>query len=176
MKPFERRLLSELMKNSRRSDRELARALGISQPTVTRLRGKLEKMGVIKEYTMIPDFNKLGYGLMSFTCVKMKQGLKSEEEKEFHEYFSKFEKEHPHAELISVKGMGLNKDYAFISFFKDYSTYSEIIRFSKAVPYSDINETQSFLVDLTDTGLRKVLSMSSIAKDILIQEKEKDLT
>jgi DNA-binding Lrp family transcriptional regulator len=173
MKPVERRLLSELMKNSRRSDRELARVLGISQPTVTRLRGKLEKMGVIKEYTMIPDFNKLGYDLMSFTCVKMKQGLNSEEEQEFHKYFSKFEKEHPHAELISVKGMGLNKDYAFVGFFKDYSTYSEINRLSKTVPYSDINETQSFLVNLKDTGLRKVLSMSSIAKDTLIQEKQR---
>jgi DNA-binding Lrp family transcriptional regulator len=32
----ELRLISELMQNSRRSDRELARALGISQPTVTR--------------------------------------------------------------------------------------------------------------------------------------------
>jgi DNA-binding Lrp family transcriptional regulator len=173
MKPVERRLLSELMKNSRRSDRELARVLGISQPTVTRLRGKLEKMGVIKEYTMIPDFNKLGYDLMSFTCVKMKQGLNSEEEQEFHKYFSKFEKEHPHAELISVKGMGLNKDYAFVSFFKDFSTYCEINRLSKAVPYSDINETESFLVNLKDTGLRKVLSLSSIAKDTLIQEKER---
>jgi DNA-binding Lrp family transcriptional regulator len=172
MKPVERRLLSELMKNSRRSDRELARALGISQPTVTRLRGKLEKMGVIKEYTIIPDFNKLGYDLMSFTCVKMKQGLKSEEEQEFHNFLSKFEKEHPHAELISVKGLGLNKDYAFVSFFKDFSTYVEINRLSKAVPYSDINEVQSFLVDLRDKGLRKVLSMSSIAKDTQIQQKE----
>ncbi len=130
-------------------------------------------MGVIKEYTMIPDFNKLGYDLMSFTCVKMKQGLNSEEEKEFHKYVSKFEKEHPHAELISVKGIGLNKDYAFVSFFKDFSTYCEINRLSRAVPYSDINEAQSFLVDLRDTGLRKVLSMSSIAKDTLIQEKER---
>jgi DNA-binding Lrp family transcriptional regulator len=40
------------MKNSRRSDRELALVLGISQPTVTRLRTRLEKEGIIKEYTM----------------------------------------------------------------------------------------------------------------------------
>jgi DNA-binding Lrp family transcriptional regulator len=49
MKDIERRLISELMKNSRRSDRELAKALGTSQPTITR--GKLEREGIIKEYT-----------------------------------------------------------------------------------------------------------------------------
>jgi DNA-binding Lrp family transcriptional regulator len=48
------------MKNSRKSDRQLARAIGTSQPTVTRIRSRLEKEGYIKEYTMIPDFGKLG--------------------------------------------------------------------------------------------------------------------
>jgi len=37
-KDIEMRLLSELMKNSHRSDRELARTLKTSQPTVTRTR------------------------------------------------------------------------------------------------------------------------------------------
>jgi DNA-binding Lrp family transcriptional regulator len=57
----ELRLISELMKNSRRSDRELGKVLGISQPTVSRMIKKLEKEGVIKEYNMMPDFAKLGY-------------------------------------------------------------------------------------------------------------------
>ncbi len=43
MKDVEFRLVSELMKNSRRSDRELARVLGISQPTVSRMLRKLKK-------------------------------------------------------------------------------------------------------------------------------------
>jgi DNA-binding Lrp family transcriptional regulator len=43
MKDIERRLVSELMINSRRSDRQLAKALAVSQPTVTRVRAKLEK-------------------------------------------------------------------------------------------------------------------------------------
>ena len=43
MKDFELKLISELMKNSRRSDRELAKILQVSQPTVTRVRTKLEK-------------------------------------------------------------------------------------------------------------------------------------
>lgn len=66
LKAIELRLVSELMKNSRRSDRELARALGVSQPTVSRMISRLEKEGIIKEYTMIPDFKKLGYNILGF--------------------------------------------------------------------------------------------------------------
>jgi len=43
MKEIELKLVSELMKNSRRSDRELSKVLGVSQPTVTRLRSRLKK-------------------------------------------------------------------------------------------------------------------------------------
>ena len=78
MKHIELQLISELMKNSRRSDRELAKALGVSQPTVSRLIKKLEKDGFIKEYTIVPDFHKLGYELLALTFVELKKGLDQE--------------------------------------------------------------------------------------------------
>jgi DNA-binding MarR family transcriptional regulator len=40
------RLFFELIKNSKRSDRDLARILDISQPIVTRLRKVLEKEAI----------------------------------------------------------------------------------------------------------------------------------
>jgi len=46
------KLLFALIKNSKRSDRDLAKTLGFSQPTVTRLRQTLEKEAV-KQYTLI---------------------------------------------------------------------------------------------------------------------------
>jgi len=64
MKDIELRLIAELMKDSRKSDRELAKVIGVSQPTITRIRTRLEKSGVIREYTIIPDFSQLGYTLM----------------------------------------------------------------------------------------------------------------
>ena len=73
MKDFELRLIAELMKNSRRSDRELATALRVSQPTVSRTIKKLEKEGYIKEYTMIPDFKKLGYEMIGITSLKVEE-------------------------------------------------------------------------------------------------------
>ena len=42
LKDVELRLISELIKDSRRSDRELAKAIGVSQPTVSRVRVRLE--------------------------------------------------------------------------------------------------------------------------------------
>jgi DNA-binding Lrp family transcriptional regulator len=69
LKDVEIRIIAELMKNSRRSDRELAKVLGVSQPTITRTRTSLESQGLI-EYTAVPDFARLGYELLVFTLVK----------------------------------------------------------------------------------------------------------
>ena len=48
-KELPQQLLRELLKNSKRSDRELSKILGVSQPTITRARTKLVNEGVIKE-------------------------------------------------------------------------------------------------------------------------------
>ena len=53
MRELDLKVISELMKNSRLSDRELSKKIGVSQPTITRTRSKLEKTGYIKEYTML---------------------------------------------------------------------------------------------------------------------------
>ena len=71
MKDTELKLVSELMKNSRRSDRELARLIGVSQPTVSRMIKNLEKEGIIQEYTMIPDMIKLGIEIVAITRVAL---------------------------------------------------------------------------------------------------------
>ena len=55
----------------------MAKAIGTSQLTVSRLIKKLEKEGYIKEYTMILDFCNLGYELLRLSFVKfsIKLGL-----------------------------------------------------------------------------------------------------
>ena len=63
LKSIDYKLLWELLKNSRRSDRELAKALGTSQPTVTRRRVNIEK-NFIDGYTAIPKWEKIGFELL----------------------------------------------------------------------------------------------------------------
>jgi DNA-binding Lrp family transcriptional regulator len=167
MKDLERRLLAELMKNSHRSDRQLAKAIGVSQPTVTRTINKLEKEGYIKEYTIIPDFSKLGYSIMGFTFVKQKDSLSKEEAKEVRKKTNQLERENPHADLIAVNGMGLNRNVAFVTFYEDYTAYVKAMRIVRQVPYADLDQVESFLVDLKDENHHRILSMSAIAHHVL---------
>ena len=69
MKDIELKLISELVKNSRRSDRELAKAIGISQPTVSRMRVRLEKEGLI-DYSAVPNLAKLGFEIIAVVLGK----------------------------------------------------------------------------------------------------------
>ena len=69
-KDLPQKLLGELLKNSKQSDRELAKTLNVSQPTISRARHKLEKSGMIKDYTIVPDFKKMGFGLLVITLPK----------------------------------------------------------------------------------------------------------
>ena len=80
LKPIDYKLLFELMKDSHRSDRRLAKALGVSQPTVTRRRATLEE-NFIEGYTVIPKFGKIGFEIAAFTFLKSKLKQKTGQEK-----------------------------------------------------------------------------------------------
>ena len=80
LKPIDYKLLFELMKDSHRSDRQLAKALGVSQPTVTRRRAMLEE-NFIEGYTVIPKFGQIGFEISAFTFIKSKLKHKTGEEK-----------------------------------------------------------------------------------------------
>ncbi len=67
------KLLHELIKGARRSDRELAKVLKISQPTITRKRTRLEAEGLIQEYTIIPNVAKMGFEIVAFTFMSFNE-------------------------------------------------------------------------------------------------------
>lgn len=167
MKEIELRLVTELMKNSRRSDRELGRAMQVSQPTVTRIRRRLEKEGVIKEYTMVPDFRKLGYSIMAIVFFKLARTLSAEEFKALHDASRKIEQENPRGYLFVMNGFGLEKHVAMVAYFNDYSEYSEYIQSFKSAAnfhlkpfvYSDVT---GFLMDLNDSTHYQPITFSKI--------------
>ena len=64
----QRNVLRELLRLGRISDMEIARRLNYSQPTVTRIRAKLEKEGYISKYCAIPDLTKMGYEILAITA------------------------------------------------------------------------------------------------------------
>jgi DNA-binding Lrp family transcriptional regulator len=74
MKDQLRKTLGGLMKKPRASDREISTDLGISQPTVSRQRAKLEEKGIIESYQVIPRLSKLGYEIVAFSLVTLDEG------------------------------------------------------------------------------------------------------
>ena len=172
MKDIERKLVSELMKNCRRSDRQLAKALGVSQPTVTRTLHKLEKEGIIKEYTIVPDFRKLGYSLLAVTFVKLKKYLSQDEIKKARE--SAKEKVQSNLNFIMLeRGMGMGYDEVFLSFHKDYTSFTEHKKWLTQFDFLEISDIRSFLINLEDEIHYRSLTFSTLAKHLLELHEQK---
>jgi len=71
---IDRRLLRELLIDSKRSYRELARSIGVSTATVINRVQRLESSGVIKGYTIIIDHERLGFELTVVTEITVSKG------------------------------------------------------------------------------------------------------
>lgn len=64
------RLLQELQSDARRSNRQLAEALGVAASTVGARLKDLEDRGVVRGYRAAIDYGKLGLGLVAVTRIK----------------------------------------------------------------------------------------------------------
>jgi DNA-binding Lrp family transcriptional regulator len=163
MKEIELRFVSELMKNSRRSDRELSKVLGISQPTVTRLRTRLEKEGVIKEYTMIPDFRKIGYHLLGLTFIKLKRTLTPKEVDTARKRGEHALGKSRFSIVMLERGLGLGYDGVIMAYYKDYSDYVDHKNVLAAYSFLEISDLQGFLVNLDDEVRYRPLTLETFA-------------
>jgi DNA-binding Lrp family transcriptional regulator len=151
-------LLHELIKNSKRSDRNLARILGLSQPTITRMRRKLESTGFIREYTVIPDFVKLGYELVAFTFMNIIR-YDAESGDPFTELAEKAHKwavENPRI-ILGAAGDGLNgKNCMMISIHKDFTDYYRFISEFRGKWSSYMRDIETFIVSFKATMIKPV--------------------
>lgn len=58
---FDLQIIKLLSKNARLNYRQLAEYLNTTRQRVSRRLERLEREGIIKKYTIIPDFDRLGY-------------------------------------------------------------------------------------------------------------------
>jgi DNA-binding Lrp family transcriptional regulator len=158
MKPVMLKLVSELFRNSRKSDREMARKLGVSQPTVSRMRGKLESEGMIQEYTIIPDFAKLGFELIAISCVKARTTT------DYIERAKKWVKNYPNIVLMA-KAEGFGKNAVIVSLHKSYTDYSRFISETQMHWEDDIETYETMLIALKGQVVR-AFSLRSLAEAI----------
>jgi len=163
---MEVKVLAELMRNSRKSDRELAKVVGVSQPTVTRVRTKLEREGIIKEYTLIPDFRKLGYELMAFLFMGKPETMERKRSEELRKAVAEMEEKTPIATLTVADGIGLGKGRVVVILLKDYSSYLEKLGVIRNLPNIEAEKMEGFLVDLGNERNFRILSMKQLAHHI----------
>lgn len=156
------KLLREMIRNSRRSDRELAKALGTSQPTVTRNRKLLDPY--IRSYTVVPNFDKIGYEILAITFAKAKSYDKQDIKDQL-DLAAKWVKDHPNI-VFSSDGEGMGKDVVMVSLHKDYSKYADFMRECTASFSKYVAEVQSFIVSLKTTALCKPFDLTYLANDV----------
>ena len=176
MKDFEIRLVSELMKNSRRSDRQIAKELRVSQPTVSRTIARLEKEGVLREYTAIPDFRRLGYNLVAITFGNVKEELKKNDklDNERRKFVRDFDD--PSLEIVlDVRGLGMGHDGTMVSFHRSYSDYNDFRRRLLQMPFVDPASLETFLIDLNDEAHHRLLTFSYLAEHMLKDSESKKI-
>jgi DNA-binding Lrp family transcriptional regulator len=158
LKDVELKLIAELMKNCRRSDRELAKAIGSSQPTVSRTIKKLEKEGYL-EYAAIPNLVKLGYEIVAINIGKRDYEAESEVPVQ---KANDFIKKHPNMLFIS-KGQGSDGDRIEISVHRSYSDYAKFTQEARE-EFGGAMTTSSFLINLKGNDIIRNLSFKQMAE------------
>ena len=161
LKSLDYKILWELVKNSRRSDRTLARVLKSSQPTVTRKRTRLEK-DFLDGYTAIPKWEKIGYEILAITLIKAVGIFSSKEYPDIQKQGLEWLAKQPNVIMGGAcEGMGMN---AFIfSLHKSFSDHSKFMLNLRLEMGNFIDEVQTILVDLRATQRLKPFHLKYLA-------------
>ncbi|MFX0201564.1 MAG: Lrp/AsnC family transcriptional regulator, partial [Candidatus Hodarchaeota archaeon] len=141
----------ELLKNSKRSDRDLAKILKVSQPTITRARHRLEKNGMIKDYTIIPDFKKMGFEILALTFIKTRAAaLTPETMKESIKYSAE-----QHNGIFASTGEGLGMTAVIITFHKNYTDYHRQLNQLRVDWKELVEDIQTFVVSIGEGEFKR---------------------
>ena len=147
LKPIDYKILFELMKDSHRSDRQLAKALEVSQPTVTRRRAMLEEK-YIEGYSVIPKFGQIGFEIAAITFLKSKLkyatgGEKTQALQKMKEWYMKQANV-----ILAMDGRGMGWDTVCISLHENFEDFAQFIRALDSELSEWVVESQTFNADL----------------------------
>jgi len=157
------KLLFELVKNSKRSDRELAKVLGVSQPTITRARARLEKEKFIRQYTVFPDFAKIGFELIAFNFITMKLSQSIDLEK-MQKMRSEWAKDNSNI-ILEIGGEGLGANSLMVSIHRNYTDFASFIAKYRTDWANNLQDLRSFIISIPDKSLVvKDLSFNDLGK------------
>jgi len=167
------KLIAELIRDSRKSDRELSRKVGVSQPTVSRIRHKLEKEGYIKQYTITPDFRKLGYTVAALTFMRFKGGFNAKQTDELRKRAEQSFADQSFAPNVVLfeRGLGFGYTGIVVSFHEDYSSFTQSLNRMRQNPAVD-QDIKPFLIDLDDDVHYRSLTFVPLSHEFLARHKK----
>jgi len=163
LKDIDFKILFELMKNSKTSDRKLAKKIGVSQPTVTRRRARLEKE-VLEGYTAIPKWDKLGYEILAVTLVKSPLKFASNENrKNSRDKAMEWLAKQPNVIMGSgCRGMGMTG--IMISLHKTYADLDEFLINHRQQLGDILEDVQTVVVNLSGKAVYRPLHLKYLAE------------
>jgi DNA-binding Lrp family transcriptional regulator len=124
LKKKEKEVFLELLRDGRQSDREIARKLRLSQPTVTRIRQKFEKTGLIKKYVASPDLMKCMLRLFALTIFEWSDYTKKSAVNQLEAYLEK----NPNI-ILYCRGEGMNgRTMMMLSLHENYESFQKMIK------------------------------------------------
>jgi DNA-binding Lrp family transcriptional regulator len=135
-------LLFALINGARRSDRELAKALKVSQPTVGRKRERLEREGYVAEYTVIPDLTKIGYDFIAVTFLSF-----SEDRPGLFDKAREWVRKRP-CIIYATDGEGMGMNSLMMSVHMNYASYSKLITELRREWQPNLKDIQTFMISL----------------------------
>lgn len=165
IKKTDLKLLFEFVKNCKRSDREIAKIVGVSQPTITRKRAKLVETGLIKKFTAIPSLDKIGYEIAALTFTNIKASATESQE-------SLRDKERDWAEkhdeiVFAGAGLGMGMDKMIVSVHKNYTDYQKFLTELRTYWTENVVNIQSFILSLRNgERVTKDFSFASLDKTV----------
>jgi hypothetical protein len=97
------------------------------------------------------------------TFTKMKGRLSKEILDDMRKRAINTMREHPSALILGNTGIGCNADYVAVAFHRNYSEYCGFMKDIREFPNVNIDETKSFIIDLTEKDQMQPLSFSHLA-------------
>ncbi len=165
LKGIDCRILAALMRNSKMSDRQLAKEIGVSQPTVTRRRAKLEKEA-LDGYTAVPKWTALGFEILAITMVKSHAAVGLRENVKANiDAAVRWMMKQPNVILCSgSRGMG--KNGVMISVHKSYADFDKFMSEHKRELGDLFLDVESAIVNLAGGEIIKPLHLKYVAEAI----------
>ncbi len=137
---IDRKLLRELLTDSKRSHRELARAIGVSAATVINHVQRLESAGVIKDYSARLDHERLGYELTVITEIVVSKGKLLETDEEIAKI----------PNVCAVYDITGQTDAMVVAKFKSRNKLSDFTKALLAMPYVERTNTHVVLTTVKE--------------------------